>query len=245
MLSALDWLSGNWSRALKETTKAFEMQERLGFKVVIFVAEAWRGRLHLSMGDVEQAEKYLQLALARQDPAIGSIVETNLGLGELRLEQGSEEEARAHFEKCVEAFKDAEFTTMPVLHIETLMHLTSICASHSEPEKARKMYEWAKRLAETLKGDAGLAMASQAEANFLLASGDGKGAGEAYLRSLGSWEKAGWPYYHAKALAAYSESLAQKNPEESRRSLEQAMEIFQRLGAKRDIERTQARLAAS
>jgi class 3 adenylate cyclase/tetratricopeptide (TPR) repeat protein len=245
MLSVLDWLGGNWTRALEETTKAFEIQERLGFKGVAFVAEAWRGRLHLGMGGMEEAEKYLQLALARQDPAIGSVVETNLGLGELRLEQGREEEARAHFEKCVGAFKDAEFTTMPVLHIETLMHLTSIYASHNEPEKARKMCEWAKRLAETLKGDAGLAIASQAEASLLLANGDGKGAHEAYLKSLGLWEKAGWPCYRAKALVAYSEALAQGNPEESRKRLEQAAEIFGKLGAKRDIERIEAKLNAS
>ena len=244
MLSILDWLGGNWARALEETTKAFEAQERLGFKGVAFVAEAWRGRLHLGMGDMEQAEKYLQLALARQDPAIGSVVETNLGLGELRLEQGREEEARACFEKCVEAFKDAEFTTMPVLHIETLMHLASIYANHNDLEKARRMCEWAKRLAETLKGDAGLAMASQAEAAILLASGDGKGTDEAYARSLGLWEKAGWPYYHAKALVAYSEALAQKNPKESRKRLEHAAEIFTKLGAKRDIEKTQAKLSA-
>ncbi len=200
--------------------------------------------MHLGMGNMEQAEKYLQLALARKDPAIGSIVETNLGLGELRLEQGREEEARACFENCVETFKDAEFTTMPVLHIETLMHLTSIYANHNDLEKARRMREWAKRLAETLKGDAGLAMASQAEAAILLASGDGKGADEAWARSLGLWEKAGWPYYHAKALVAYSEALAQKNPKESRKRLEQAAEIFTKLGQSETSRRLKAKLNA-
>ncbi len=78
------------------------------------------------------------------------------------------------------------------------------------------MSEWAKRLAETLKSDAGLAMASQAEAALLTATGDGKGAEEAYVRSLGLWEKAGWFYYHAKALVAYSEAIAQKNRKNQR-----------------------------
>ena len=245
MLSILDWMSGSWALALEETTKAFEIQERLGFKVTAFMAEAWRALLHLGMGDVEQAEKYLQLALAKQDPKISSIVETNLGLGKLRLEQGKEEEARAHFEKCVEAFKDAEFTTTPLLHVETLLHLTRIYASRGQMGEARRMSEWAKRLAETMKSDAGLAMASQAEAALLLADGDRKGADEAYLKSLGLWEKAGWPYYRAKALVAYSEALAQENPEESRKRLEQAAEIFRKLGAKRDIERIEAKLTAS
>ena len=87
-------------------------------------------------------------------------------------------------------------------------------------------------------------MASQAEASLLLASGDQKGAEDAYLKSLDLWEKAGWPYYHAKALVACSEALAQENPEESRRRLMQAAETFRKLGAKRDLERAEAKLSA-
>lgn len=228
--------------ALEKTGKAFEMQERLGFRLTAFTAEAWRGLLHLGIGDPEQAEKYLQLALAKQDPKISSIVETNLGLGVLRLEQGREKEAKAHFETCLNAFKAAEFSTSPLLHAETLLHLTRIYAKRGQLEEARRMYEWAKRIGETLKSDAGLAMAFQAEANLLLAGGDQKGAEEAYLTSLDLWEKAGWPYYRAKALFAYSEALEQMNSEESRKRLEQAAAIFKKLGARRDLERTQFKL---
>jgi hypothetical protein len=87
-------------------------------------------------------------------------------------------------------------------------------------------------------------MAAQAEAALLLADGDRKGADEAYLKSIGLWEKAGWPYYHAKALLAYSEALAEENPEESRKRLGQAAEILRKLGAKRDLERAEAKLSA-
>lgn len=196
------------------------------------------------MGDTEQAEKYLQLALAQQDSKISSIVETNLGLGVLRLEQGREEEARLHFETCVNAFKAAEFSTSPLLHIETLLHLTQIYARRGQLDEARRLYEWGKRLGETLKSDAGLAMVSQAEANLLLASSDPKGAEVAYLKSLDLWEKAGWPYYRGKALLAYSEALEQMNSEESRRRLEQAAGIFEKLGARRDLESTRLKLSA-
>jgi predicted ATPase len=246
LLSRLDWLSGNWTLALKEITEAFELQERVGFKFVYGGAshpEACRGLIHLDLGDLEQAEKYLQAAAVKQYEKITPTVEAHLRLAELRLEQGREEEAKAHFEICVNTFKDHEFTTLPLLHIETLLHLTSIYARHGQLEEARRMSEWAKRLAETLKSDAGLAMASQAEASLLLATGDRKGAEEAYLKSLGHWEKAGWPYYHAKALIAYSEAIAQTNSEESRKGLEQGAEIFKKLGAKRDLEKAQAKLS--
>jgi tetratricopeptide (TPR) repeat protein len=245
MLSVFDWLGGNWTLAMEEILTAFEMQERLGFTFRVDRFEAWRGLFHLGLGELEEAEKYLQAALAMQDRQTIMKVETHLGLGLLRLEQGREDEASSHFETCVNAFKDAEFATMPLLHVETLLHLTSLHAEGGRLQEARKTSEWARRLAETLKSDAGLALASQAEAALLVAEGNGKGADEAYLKSLGLWEKAGWPYYRAKALVAYSEALAQENPEESMKRLEQAAAIFRKLGAKRDIERTEAKLTAS
>jgi len=247
LLSRLDWLSGNWTLALEEIVEAFEIQERVGFKFQYGLGahpEASRGLIHLGFGDLEQAEKYLQAASVKQYEKITPIVEIHLGLAELRLEQGREEEAKAHFEICVNTFKDHEFTTFPLLHIETLFHLTSIYAKNQELERAREASQWAKRLAETLKSDAGLAMAAQAEASLLLATGDRKGAEEASLKSLGLWEKAGWPYYQAKALVSYSEIIAQTNPDESKKRLEQAAEIFKKLGAKRDLEKAEAKLLA-
>ena len=193
---------------------------------------------------MDQAENYLENSRAKQNTDIDHVVNLNLTLGKIRLEQGREDEARACFETCVNAFRKSELHPLPPLQIETLLHLTSIYAKQGRLDEARKTSEWAKRIAETLKGDACFALASQAEAALLLASGDQKGAEEAYLKSLDLWEKAGWPYYHAKALVAYSEALAQKNPEESRKRLVQAAEIFRRLGAKRDLERAEAKLSA-
>jgi tetratricopeptide (TPR) repeat protein len=160
------------------------------------------------------------------------------------LDQGREDEARGCFEACVNAFKKSEFSPVPPHQVEALLHLTAIHAKHGQLDEARRMSLWARRLAETLKSDAGLAMAAQAEAALLLADGDRKGADEAYLKSIGLWEKAGWPYYHAKALLAYSEALAEENPEESRKRLGQAAEILRKLGAKRDLERAEAKLSA-
>ena len=200
----------------------------------------------LSMGDLEKAERILQATerLTEKAPKITLVVTTNLALGLLKLEQGKEQEARTHFERSVDAFKNWEFTTEPLLHVETLLYLTSLYAKEGRLEEARKMSEWARRIAETLKSDAGLAMAFQAEATLLSATGDRKRAEEDYLKSLTLWEKAGWPYYHAKALVAYSEAIAETNPEESKKRLEQAMEVFRRLGAKRDLEKAQRRFSA-
>jgi predicted ATPase/class 3 adenylate cyclase len=245
-LSFLDFLSGDWRNAIDEQRRSAELVERLGLPPY-FDVESRGGWAWLMMGDLQKAETSFQNALGLLTEGASYInftVEVHLGLALLRLEQEKEDEARIHLETCVNAFKNWEYTTQPIYHIQALLHLISIYSKRNEIDKARESSQWAKRLAETLKSDAGLAMASEAEAALLLASGDGKGAEEAYARSLELWEKAGWPYYHAKALVAYSEALAHENPEESRKRLTQSAEIFKKLGAKRDLERTEAKLSA-
>jgi tetratricopeptide (TPR) repeat protein len=242
-LAVFDWLQGNWVEASEEFGEAFEIRNRLGFKFTGINAEAQRAEFFLGLGELERAEEYCRLALERHDEQISHIVTTNLVVGKLRFEQGRVEEAKAHFETCVNAFKDHEFTTDPLWHIETLLHLTDIYVKLGQPEKARMMVDWAKRLAETLKSNAGLAMASQAEANLLQGSGELKAAQEAYQKSLSLWEKAGWPYYKANVLVEYAEAIAKTSAEESRRRLGEAVEIFRKLGAKHDLEMSEAKLS--
>ncbi len=243
-LSILDWYGGDWAAAMEESQRALEIHNRLGLTLpwLFFV----RGGLFLSMAELERAETDIQKAVSLGDESrkITPIVGSHLRMGQLRLEQGKEEEAKQHFETCVEAFKKWEFSTNPLFYVETLLYLTSIYAHQGELDKCRGSFQWAKRLAEQLKSDAGLAMAAQAEAGFMLAKGEQRTAEETYLTSTALWEKAGWPYYHAKALVEYSEAIARMNPERSKKSLAQATEIFRKLGAKRDLERAEAKISA-
>ena len=243
ILAVIDWFRGDWAAATEQIQKASTLIERLGGASSVAETEAWKGWFLTNMGDLEHAERILQKATAEESPKITWLVTAKLALGLLRLEQGRDQEARTALEACVNAFKNWEFTTEPLLHIETLLHLTQIYTRHGELDKARETSQWAKRLADTLRSDAGLAMASQAEGNVLLADGDGKGAEEAYLKSLGLWGKAGWPYYKAKALATYSLAIAKSKPEESQKPLLEAVEIFRKLGAKRDLSKAETRLA--
>jgi tetratricopeptide (TPR) repeat protein len=245
-LSVLDWYSGDWKAGLEELQKACELASRLGLSAILSSFALDKGWYALGMGDLEQAEMEFQKGRdwLDENPKITDIVHYHLGLGMLKEEQGKEHEAKEHYQTCVDSFRKWEFTTFPTLHIQTLLHLTSIYAKHQELEKARETSQWAKRLAETLKSDGGLALALQAEATVLLATGDLKGAVEAYQKSLAFWEKAGWPYYRAKTLVAYADAVVHTSRDESWKCLEQAAETFRKIGAKRDLERAEARLAA-
>jgi tetratricopeptide (TPR) repeat protein len=242
-LSYLDWLKGDWVVALDGLERALGMAQRLGFtNDPVQYGEVCKGLALLSMGDIDQAAKYLENSSVKQNPQTMHVVAFNLAMGKVRLDQGRDDEAKTYFETCVDKFKKSEFSPILPHQIEALVHLASIYTKHGRLGEARKMSEWAKRIAETLKGDACFALASQAEASLLFATGDRKGAEEAYLKSLDLWERAGWPYYQAKALVSYSEIIAQTNPDESKKRLEQAAEIFKKLGAKRDLHRAESRL---
>jgi len=242
-LAFLDWLRGNWSEASREFNVAFEIKNRFEFRFLSLNAEAQRARLHLSLGELEKAEEFCKAALMRHDEQIYHIVATNLAVGELRLEQQRVDEAKTHFEACVDAFKDHEYTTVPLWHIETLLHLTALQAERGQFEDAERNVNWAMRLAATLRSDAGLALASQAKATLSHASGNLKDAAESYEKCLSLWKKTDWPHYHAKALVAYSEAIAQTNQHESKKRLQEAAEIFRKLGAKRDLEKAEAKLS--
>jgi tetratricopeptide (TPR) repeat protein len=239
----VDWLRGEWETATKELQDALAIKERVEL-ITTPLIEGWRSWFWLNKGDLDAAEKYANLALASNDPKITHVVITNLSAALLQLELGRESEAVTHLQLCVEAFKKSEFTTVPLLHIETLMHLGVLHATYERFDEAASAIEWARRLAETLKSNAGLAMASQAQAYLLLRRGDWKASEEAYLNCLGLWDKAGWPYYKAKALVAYSEAVSQTNPEESKKLLQEAAGIFRKLGARRDLEKAEAKLSS-
>ncbi len=246
-LSEIDFFIGDWKAALGEVERSFEILARLGTPLSTkALAQIKRGFLLLGMGDLQKAGADFERALEsmKDDTKIGSVVPLHVGLGLLREEQGREVEARQHFEIAVNAFRKLEFSSQPILHIETLLHLTEMYSKLQELDKAREASQWAARLSEQLRSNAGLAMSAQAEAIIHLAAGERERAEESIAKSLALWEKAGWPYYHAKALRAYSEAIAQTSPEESKKRLDQAAEIFQKLGAKRDLEKAQRRFSA-
>ena len=241
-LSHFDLLKGDWANARTESDKAFDIFERLGAPPANYYALR-RALLRYELGgSAEELERSLQSFVERESK-MSSMVEVNLELGKFRMEQGRYDEAKAYFESNVNAFKDVEFSTEPLNHIETLVYLAEIYVKQGEIEKARNSSEWAKRLAEQLKSNAGMALALQAKANLLLALGDQKGAEEAYLECLALWGNAGRPYYNAIALVAYADAITSTKPEESKKLLRQAAEIYKKLGAKRDLERAQAKFS--
>ena len=64
--------------------------------------------MFLHIGDLEQAERYLEGYSAKQTGRYDKIITLNLALGHLRLE-GRVDDAKAHYDTCVTAFKQRTF----------------------------------------------------------------------------------------------------------------------------------------
>jgi tetratricopeptide (TPR) repeat protein len=244
-LSLQHWYGGDWTVALDEINKALDIADRLGFvNDYIIFGEVHRAISLINMGDLEKAELYLEASRAKESPRPSQQIYFNQAFGELRLGQGRINDAKGHFERCLKAIKEEPDTEWAEWYIEPLLDLTLVCVELGQLEEARETAELAKRLSDRYSWDTyGPAMALQAEAAVLRAEGNQEGAEEAYVKCLALWEKAGWPYYKAKALVAYSDAISETNPEESRKRLQQAAEIFERLGAKRDLEKARAKLS--
>jgi tetratricopeptide (TPR) repeat protein len=248
-LSVIHWLIGDWRLALDEINKALDISDRLGFmNDWIISGELHRARYLLCMGELEKAEKYLEASKAKQSTNPDSQYYFNQIFGELRFEQGRVDDAKQHLERCFKAIR--EWKLKPVLlyfscDVEALLDLTLTYVNLGQLEEARATSDLAKGFSERyLWSPYILAIALQAEAAAHFAEGNRQAGEKACMECLENWDKAGWPYYQAKALAQYSEAIAQTNQEESRKHLEQAADVFRKLGARRDLEKAEAKLSA-
>ena len=115
------------------------MAQRLGFmNDLVQFGEVCKALIHLSMGDLDQAEKYLESSNVKQNPLIMHVVAFNLALGKVRLDQGRDDEAKTCLETCVDAFKKSEFSPIPPHQVEVLVHLTTTYAKRGQLDEAQR-----------------------------------------------------------------------------------------------------------
>jgi tetratricopeptide (TPR) repeat protein len=240
-LAFLDWLKGDWTAAKDGIRRTLDIWDRLGLSRADSITNLVQVLLSLEMNSLEETEAMARRAIESTEgsPKITDVVMGRLGLGMVLDAMGKWEEAERNYLQCVDAFRKWEFTSFPLLHVETLVRLASIEARRGDMQKAQENVQWAKRLAEQLKSDAGLAMAYQGEALLSAAGGDKEAARETYQKSVDLWERAGWPYYHARAMVEFSDTLQNAA---AREKLESASQILSKLGAARTLERIRTKL---
>ena len=241
-LSLMEWYLGRWKGALEHAAGALEIadqahdaHQRIFKGRIKALIETDCGLLDLARADAEDG---LRLAEERSDEVN---VFTCLGvLGRLELALGNLEAAGARLRDFPARALALGYNdpTAPFWAdaIETLILL-------GELERALAYLEPYERNAARVRDPWAMAAAARSRGLFVAASEDASGALEAFERALGVLEGQPFPFERGRTLlclGAVRRQAQQKRP--AREALEQALAIFEELGARPWAEKARAEL---
>jgi predicted ATPase/DNA-binding CsgD family transcriptional regulator len=241
-LSFAEWHAGHWQRALDHATAATELADQ----IQVMQSQALAGRnkalVEADLGLVEQARASATKALASSHAmgsdsfavlSLGVLGRIELALGDLEAAGGLLRElpgrvlALGYHDPVQPVWTDA---------IETLIALGELEQAHMYLEpygvNARRIGSpWAVAAAERCRG--------------LLAAADGdlSGAFDAFERALAELEANVYPFEQGRTLLCLGSALRRgKQKRAARHALEQALAIFDELGARLWAEKARAEL---
>ena len=241
-LSVVEWLDGRWRRALDHVNAASELARQTQYAH----ARIWVGR---AKALVETDLGLADAARASVEEAIAASRETSSGLfelvavgalGRLELSLGNEKQAASHLRALPEQLRDRGLRD-PMLTVWADAIEASIAVGEREHAHAHlEMYETdADRLV------CPWAAAAAARCRGLLAGADGDvpGAFASFDRALAELERYPYPLERGRTLLCLGvvrRQAQQKRP--AREALEQALAIFDGLGARLWAEKARAEL---
>jgi DNA-binding CsgD family transcriptional regulator len=237
-LADTEWRAGNWAEA---SAHLFDMN-RLAPDTIRLISN--RALVLASKGDVEDAVANAERALALGETSglVSSQIVALLALGHLRLSLDDPASANVHLSRAWEMFRRAGFGdpgTFPFVpdHVEALVELGLV-------DEAEPIVDWLEERGRTL--DRAYARATGARCRALLraARGDLAGGLASLDEALKHHERLTMPFELGRTLlvlGAVRRRARQKRP--ARDALEQALGIFEELGARLWAEKTRSELA--
>jgi DNA-binding CsgD family transcriptional regulator len=231
MLGLVEWLAGRWARALEHVTSAHELTDQTQYAH----SRAWVGRVKAlvegDLGLVDQARVSAGESLALSEGVGVHYTVLALGsLGRIELALGNLESAGEYLRELpARLLAGGMLDPMAVVWADTIETLTALGELELASGYLRRYEEiawragspWAKAAAARCRG-------------FLAAKeGDLAGAEAAIERALAQLEGFGYPFEQGRALLALGtirRRAQQKGP--ARAALEQAVAIFEDLGAR-------------
>jgi predicted ATPase/KaiC/GvpD/RAD55 family RecA-like ATPase len=238
-------------KAIAALNEALSLFKRTGDKfntstVLLDLGDAYR-----RSGEWEKSEKYLQEA---SDSARGQDEWTlNAAgyeyLGLLHLDKEEHAKAKESFEEALKAYEKAG-SRVGQMYSSTF--LCWVLLELGELEKAQSLLDNFQSFALETDEKWSMALSIALRAMLLRAQKKLDESIELYEKALREWEstKANiwYAYYYARFVLceyahAYLERNARGDKERARDLLNRALEIFQKMGAKKDIEKVEARIA--
>jgi ATP/maltotriose-dependent transcriptional regulator MalT len=241
-LTMLEWLAGRWQRALEHAAAAHELTEQTQYPHALVWVGRTKALLEADLGLVEEARASAEegLAFSRETSNKLFTILTLGVLGRLELGLGNLTAAGNHLRDLPADLLAGGINdpTLPVWAdaIETLIGL-------GELERARGYLEVNEENARKLGSPWALAAAARCRGLLAAADGDITASFEAFERALAELEGLRYPFERGRTLLYLGVVRRQAQQRKAaREALEQALQIFEELGARLWAEKAGAEL---
>jgi tetratricopeptide (TPR) repeat protein/KaiC/GvpD/RAD55 family RecA-like ATPase len=209
------------------------------------------GVCFLWQGEWDKSLQYLTEAVnvAEKAEEYAPLAEANLQLGELFMEMGDYDKAEKHLTECFNIFEKVGETTGKFYDLYPV--LSRLRLKKGEIEEAKELIERAYEFAVKSKLPPSVGYSEVVEGMLYREQKSWEQSMRHFEKGLQTYRSMNaqrWyvPYF-AKCLYEYGQMYLDRNEEGDKEKahdlLEQALELFQKMGAKKDIERAEARIA--
>jgi DNA-binding CsgD family transcriptional regulator len=218
-------IGGAWPEAIEEARRASERRLQGGFaKEAAGRACYQRAEIHRLRGELAEADQAYRAASQAG-------VETQPGLALLRLAQGEGAAAMSSISRATAPTSD------PLQRTRFLPALVEIALGTGELEAARAAAKELEETAAAFKTDVLSAIAWHARAAVRLAEGEPSAVLDPVRRAFDVWQQIGAPYLAARLRVLLAcACLALGDADGARLELEGARAVFERLGARPDLD---------
>ena len=258
IIGAISWLGsltaltyalsqGNMKRAVPLAEESIELSRKIGFPRNLGISLAYFGGIQLILGEFEKAEPYIKEAfdLLHKAGDGESLAESYLIRGWASFEKENYAKAREHLEKSHEILEKA----FPLKYAGAFMvsqYLAWTYIETGEFEKAQSLIESLCKTALEVKNDDLLAKVDALNAMMFRAQKRWNESIEYFEKSLEEHEALNarqWDIYDFAATIfeyarLYLDRSEEGDREKARNLLSQALEMFQKMGAKKHVEKT-------
>ncbi len=243
LLSVLEWRAGNWELATRYANEApavgaqFGREERPISELPAAFIAAHRGRIEEALDRSERA-----LALAEADGIRIGQSGHRWVLGFIELSLGDAAAALPNLRRSWE-IRDSVRVLEPGHRLDLADTLEALIAVRELDEAEQKLVPWEER-AGALDRSWALAITARCRALLLAARGDNESAFASFEQALAEHARTTDPFQHARTLLALGRTQRRaKRRGDARRTLEDALARFERVGAPLWADQTRAELA--